>query len=509
MGAPAIVAPQPYDWSSPWMAVVMQTDGLEVPFWVWSPAHEAVRRDLENQFGWKGAHLALVNECLIEWQGAAYDMTLTLSPNYDDAKALLDSTFIRQMETMVKVQIGFLTGLGGPVFQEFLGLVNNAEFSIGTEITITLKTQAPLLPWSKAREGTRRWVGYSRRQIIRELWSAVGAREGPEEIPYAPPIDDSLVSSDDASLATYDAVPPGGRAQGGRSGWWVIGKLADECGLDVFSEGGTLVLKPKSKSLADPPVAVFKLFAEQWMPGPRMVYPILSCNLKTSQLFVRDSRGVFGVGTNLETGKAETATAGKRGDGNKGEKTPPMLVPGGKKPGRGPKSRGAPGTGRLDTERLELLRAWRAEALAVKALATVAEIDRNIALTLARGLDSEGRSIVFAPVSLAVPDLTPATRRAFSSFNNQGVQIEVESLLIPHLRPHQIVKIEGVSDRVDGLYKILKLTFQCGPDGGLTRFEAISNATDVTASTEPSIGKPNKEKADTSGAGASKEPKPA
>jgi hypothetical protein len=61
--------------------------------------------------------------------------------------------------------------------------------------------------------------------------------------------------------------------------------------------------------------------------------------------------------------------------------------------------------------------------------------------------------------------------RAINAWKAQGIELEIETLLIPHLVPHVSIDVSGLGSRIDGRYWISKLFFQVGPDGGLTRFE--------------------------------------
>jgi hypothetical protein len=85
-----------------------------------------------------------------------------------------------------------------------------------------------------------------------------------------------------------------------------------------------------------------------------------------------------------------------------------------------------------------------------------------------------------------------ALSRVIDVWKAQGIELEIETLLIPHLLPHVSIDVSGMGGRIDGRYWISKLFFQVGPDGGLTRFEcARTGVREGQGQTKPLVAQTN------------------
>jgi len=420
---PQVLSPQSYDFGSPFFEVVLITDGIRFPLWEGPEATAAIESHGAS-FGYHGQNLAVVQEISIEWQGAYYTITVNLNPNFDDAKALLESKLIQQGYTALEVRIGYRVGVaGGPVYQAFDGVVTEVDFAIGTEITLTLKSVPSPMPRILTQENSQRWTNKSAKDIVKLVWEKHTGNL----------LDDSNLSSgtEEAQRARQLWEEPMKEyAQGGKTEMALILELVRKAScvplMYSYQDGKTtfLVIEAQSSRFTAAPVAVFRLFSPQVLPkfGGNWAYPITSCSLKSGNIFARDLEGRLSLGINMETGAPVRQ-----------ELKPLRSVVIGEPPKSRPSFDGP----------------------------VTAEVEKN------------------------------TTTLAIESGKGVGIQMEMESLLIPHLSPYSVVTVEGISSRwIDGNYFITKIFFQVGPDGGSTRWEGTKNDSPVDVATEEKKAEP-------------------
>ena len=419
---PRIQKPVPYDWFSPFVAVTLFTKDGEYPLWT----GEVQKPDPAAQF--EGTNLAVLQEVLIEWQGAFYQATINLSPNYDDAIAIVDSFLIEMGKTMVAIEMGFRTSGEGQFSQTFNGVVEGVDFTVGTEISLTLKTVPPAMAAGKQRQADGKnkaepWNDKSALEIIKELW------EGNKQFGLVykvelPKEEDTAIKMLKKKRKTF--------ARSGQTDWAVIKKLCDLNFCVVQADGMRLRIDSLAHSMGKKmPIATFHLFSGGGLGGDEQAYPITSVSLKTSDLFARTLAGTKTVGVDEKTGKPVAKTLGLAGADKPGADVGAQTKgKASKKPGGGPSPDAS----------------------------VVPEGGARQALVKDPNDEVEGQR------ELA---------RTIKEWQHQGIELEVETLLIPHLTPHENINISGLGTRIDGRYWISKLFFQIGPDGGLTRFECV------------------------------------
>jgi hypothetical protein len=411
----------PYDYFAPWVNVTLVTQEKEFPLWQGTGFIEdggaaAVK--------FEGTNLAVLQEVLIEWQGAFYQMTINLSPNYDDAIKIVDSYLIQQGKTQVKVEMGFRNGQT----QQFNGLVTSVDFSIGTEISLVLKTVPPPMSTvaSQHTDQSNQSNPFNNKSpfdIITELWTKRASTAGFQyKVEVVPGDDDAAIKKLKTKLDSWSL--------GSKTVWTAIMQLVTNCFCVALVDGPILRIDSQLNSIGTlNPVATFQLFSDGTIGGDTRSYPITSASLKTSELFARTLQGINLQGTDLDTGEAVTRTAGTPDADDTGA-TVGAQTKGEGRPGGGP----SPETSSIPS----------GGARPTQAQDPNSDRDRDNAL-----------------------------RRALANWQQQGIQLEIESLLIPHLLPQQTIDVTGLGGRIDGRYWITKLFFQVGPDGGLTRFECI------------------------------------
>ena len=165
--------PFPYDFFHPWASVVLELDGQRLPLW-W--ANDVGVQQVAAVHGYDAANLAMVQEVQIDWQGAYYEITVILTPTYEEAIKLIDSDLIQQGFTALDVTVGYRSGKGDPQgagygTQSFYGVVRNVDFSVGTEISLTLKATPGVIIGASEQQGTNVFNNKSRYEVIEMLLS--------------------------------------------------------------------------------------------------------------------------------------------------------------------------------------------------------------------------------------------------------------------------------------------------------------------------------------------------
>lgn len=435
----------PYDYFSPWVSVTLITDGYEFPLWqgtgfIDDGGAEALK--------FKGTNLAMLQEVLIEWQGMFYSMTINMAPNYDDAIKLIDSYVLQQAVTQVVVKMGFRTSGKGVIEQTFNGVIESVDFSVGTEVTLTLKTIPPPMQAAKTQQSDKKnkrepWKNKSAFDIIKELWEGQKQQGLDYKVKVLPQSGDAGI---DALKTKEDAFDGGNKTN-----WAIIMQLVEANSCTAVADGSTLVIDSLKRAIGvAPPVAAFHLFSGGLLGGNTNAYPITSVSLKTSNLFARSLAGRITVGVDENTGEAKTTSIGLADSDETGADVGAQGLPkDAKKPGGGPSP----------------------DASVIPA-------------------GGAGATQVQDPNSAA--EKRKAVARAVQQWQTQGIELEIESLLIPHLQPHVSVDVSGMGGRIDGRYWILKLFFQVGPDGGLTRFDCIrTGVREGSGQTTPIAAVPN------------------
>lgn len=418
----------PYDYFAPWVSVtLMLSDGSEFPLW---QGTGFIEDGSAAKVKFEGTNLAVLQEVLIEWQGAAYMMTINLSPNYDDAIKIVDSYLIQTGTTFAIVKMGFLTSASGPVEQVFNGVVETVDFSIGTEISLVLHTVPMPMVAAKQQQSNKDnkqepWNNMSPLDIIKELWE--GKKQG--DLPYKVKI--VAAGSDPAIQLLQTKMDTFSR--GSQTDWAIIKKLTEVNHCTTLADGSTLIIDSMKNAMGvASPIATFHLFSGGLLGGDSYAYPITSVSLKSSDMFARTLQGRLVVGYDPNTGLPLQKTIGLPDSDESGADVGAQGVPkDSKKPGGGP---------------------------------------------------SPDASVVPAGGAGATTAMNPADKtelkrknlaRAINAWKAQGIELEIETLLIPHLVPHVSIDVSGLGSRIDGRYWISKLFFQVGPDGGLTRFECV------------------------------------
>jgi len=437
----------PYDYFAPWVSVTITlADGSEFPLW---QGTGFIEDGSAEKVEFKGTNLAVLQEVLIEWQGMSYMMTINLSPNYDDAIKIVDSYLIQTGVTFVVVKMGFRTSGSGPIEQVFNGVIETVDFSIGTEISLTLHTVPMPMVAAKQQESNKQnkqepWNSMSPFDIIKELWEGKKQGDLQYKVQVVPEDSDPAIQLLKTKMDSY--------SRGSQTDWAIIKKLTEVNHCVVVADGSTLSIDSVLRSMGEaPPISSFRLFSGGMLGGDTYAYPITSVSLKSSDMFARTLQGRLIVGYDPKTGNPLKKTIGLPDSDESGKDVGAQGLPkDAKKSGGGP--------------------APDASVVPEGGAGTTLAKDPSDKTELRRA-------------SLA---------RAINAWKAQGIELEIETLLIPHLLPHVSIDVSGLGGRIDGRYWISKLFFQVGPDGGLTRFECVrTGVREGPGQTRALVGKTN------------------
>ena len=96
-----------------------------------------------------------------------------MSPSYEDGLALLSSSIVQIGNSKMRARFGY-AGAGEVLSPWFSGVVVDPEFTIGTEISISLQAHATVPVTLLRQQATRQWVNVSRHDIVRLLIKGSG-----------------------------------------------------------------------------------------------------------------------------------------------------------------------------------------------------------------------------------------------------------------------------------------------------------------------------------------------
>lgn len=431
-----------YDFYNPVLSARLVTNkGEIIPLWMGldSPSKGPVLAALDSA-GVRS--LPFVSEIRVEVSlGYLSNITVTLTPPYEAARAILDAdpSIAEWGQSRLEIQFGY----GGdpsvlsPVFK---GLTLKPEVSLGSEITITLRAQGPAA-FSASRQESNLTGTKTRRAWIKTL--AAGSHLGDTR---SVEVDFSDADKDPKAKALLDAEVE--ISQSFHSDYWMVWKLVKESKCWLVEEGGTWrVISRRSARLGKPQIRLAFRDFPQGKLGPDIgIYPILSVSSPSMAMFIPGAmRGAVLRGlsskdkqlveksvapvsssplTQNHTTVSVEATA-------QGKQAPPENenFPGGKS--------GSGGTFHFGDPTMDKV------------------------------------------VSQAKTELEVAT-------SLMGIPLNVETVGVPEIHPGQIVQVTGVGKRFDGNYYITKMEHVVGTDGFSSSLEMISNAAKIDDGFDPS-----------------------
>ena len=448
-----------YDFFAPIVIASLTNEAGDtvVPLWF----GERIPADvLLSKFNYRGTldggrftrNLAILTEAQVEMNlGSFYTIQLTLSPPYDDAIAFMNSDLMTYPATFIRLRFGYIVD-GVPVTNspELIGELKEPDFSLGQEITLTLKANAAFCSSLAKTTNSRRFVNQTRSDIVALLLAGGGTPARPISLNFERMqrgIDDEnrAPSEERKRLDT-----PISYEQGGKSDLAAVKEILDQCLCSFYMRNDAqspqvgameaVILDRNARFGADS-AKEFRLFSNGQFSGEmygKGVYPITSVSTQTKAIFLRNTlKGVVQPQVDDKTKQSKVDVKNLNTHATlKTKPVGPTGSPGGKVAYAPKDSKASPG------------------------------LDKKTGL---------GGDVVFGDKNLGTQQSKIDGQSVNKSLDG-GIKLSVESLGIPDLEPGQIVVVRGLGGRVDGKYSLLKVTHVIGASGFVTRWEGIQNA---------------------------------
>ena len=422
-----------YDFGSPFaVCTIVTEDGERVPLWFAPPGQRP--RGRAHSFPFVTSVVVKIGLSNIPI------VTVQLTPPYGDAIAFLDSALIEWGTAKLEVQLGYATGLQGPVVTPvYSGILLKPDVTYGADATITLNAQG-LSTFNITSQSSGRLLRGTRQAIVERLL------RGPD------PLNPRELYLDDTEMARAPAEVRAGWAgrtieiqQAGVSDWqWVL-TLVWECRAAFYVLGNTIKVFPRDTRATESPTRRFVFYnIPNGQLGPSAAagptYPILGVSSPSSGIYLPGYlRGSVLQGASSETRGGDrrvvddsTVRMGRTGSGGVNERPSPAN------PGRGPQAEG-----------LEVFPGQPADAR-VREQVNAAQLD-------------------FA-------------QRA-------GIKLEVDSLGVPDILPGETVSVAGLGVRIDGPnYMVFDVAHTIDGSGFGTHLTKYANVSETWTRALPAAG---------------------
>jgi len=442
-----------YDFFAPFCRVALVLpDESRLPLWFGVDAlKDAAKFDYADapQAGGLGTNLAIVNNVEIEQSlGNFFVVTVTCSPTFEDAMALFESTAIRTAETLLEVQYGYVADGGELSTRIFVGLLTDPDFSIGPEISVTLKAQCTCMASMYGSSTVD--VERAKLKLTRKAWIELIAQGAGSEARDVK-VDFSSVKGTRELELLNEIVP---FSMAGKNDNIALRNFIEDCLCEVYYVPNPD--KPRSPNLrvidrhtrfGATGNKVFQLYGFGTRGNTGLggelnaggFYPITGVTTQSKQVFIR---GVIHGTTRVkvdETKKKDPKLVTTQADSTGLDVLPPEGSPKGEG-AKGPKaSKAAPGA-------------------------------KNEG-----GVTTGGTMTTTGDESFATQKAAHESQE-LAQFIQSGIQLSVESLGVPDLEPGAIVKVQGLGTRFSGDYSVLKVIHTIGEGGYTTRWDGINNA---------------------------------
>lgn len=479
-----------YDFSNPFVSAVIVTKDGRFPLWTNNP---------QNLISEKGGNatstraLSFLTDITVEIQLAFLPkITATLTPPYRDAINFLDSPLMNWGTSQLEVTFGYISRttsnviLAGP----FTGVLLKPEVTLGQDVSIVLSAQGMGGLSAAHQAGTRSFNKKTRFEIIEAIAEGRTSEVRPEDltkdtsrVSFSPTIDAVNVDAKEPSIdprrrakgsaiagtirtpestggetklgqktrnlkvdakavkegedkSAHDKLfkEPRTYAQGGKSDWTAIWELATEAGCYFVWEGNEVKLYPQNRKFSgSETVRDFTLYD---YPGGQIgpangTFPILSASSPTMAVYLPGAtKGLVNLGVNPDTRKSEVVSV------NDGSEKQPRINPGG----------GAPST----------------------------------EMGYAPANDKTGDGQATFPGESSDPDVKTMMQAEYAALSStMGINLTIETLADPKLKPGDVIKVNGLGERLSKNYWIIKLTYNFGASGASMSMEAVSNSAHV------------------------------
>lgn len=421
-----------YDFFNQFMAAAIVTDdGTRHPLWTRGadgsskfaiPTHQDIG-DLKA--------LSFLTEVTIETNlGYIPRITATLSPPYEDAIRLLDSTLVEFGTNRLQVQFGYVRNgtNGGPLLSPvYEGLMLKPDISIGQDTTIVLNAQGVGGFAAALQESGRTFPRMTRLEIITELCSHFNM------VPNTDALRENSVESKALSSEkiTY--------SMGWNTPWFCIMDLckaarcwAFERGTPNSNNGSVLVIQPRSLLAVDKPPITLTMFQVNRGTLSGDLYPILSASTEAAAIYLPGVQKIMLQEVSLDTKKVIAQEI---------------------------------------SDNVTKIAQSTVGGVSVLGMKFFPDPDPE---TLTGYVKRSGD-----PTS---PSALQQSRAALESFSTMGgIPLEIETLGVPDIEPGKAVAVNGLGIRLDMNYGVHKVHHTLGLGGFTTRLSLISNTTKIVA----------------------------
>jgi hypothetical protein len=459
-----------FDFFGPYFSakIIDRQSKSEMPFW-FGPGSIKNAGDFayRSEGPVPAENMMIASELTVEENlGGFYTISLGLQPTYEDAITLLNSNVIISAESMLWVEFGYYSSSGKFSSAPFMGVVIDPDFSIGADISLTLKAQASG-GYGFVRASSAKQFPPTKRSALIEQF-AVGFGDPKRDVQVVFDVDDGSIEKQ--KLDEEISFTPGGK-----NDLLSIRDLCDQCLCTFFMEAGvegkkdTLRVLGNNRRFGAPPTQIFRLFPNRVKTETSMefnagqlygvtagtggILPILSISSTSKQIFIRDIiRGCVRpqVDEAAKSAKPELAPVAPTAQPT----TPlgPAASPG-KKAAKGPKP--------------------------------------SAVLPGAKTGDPSGGAAVMLGDDTNPNQKAKVEAEIYKKTIDSGIQIEVETLGSPYLRPGTVVAVQGLGKKFDGNYSVQKVTHKIGTSGYTTSWTGINTGGYLAASSARAAGANN------------------
>jgi len=370
-------------------------------------------------------------------------ISLTLTPPFEDALEFINSPIIQWGVGRLHVKIGYTTGSGETISQEFEGLLQKPNVHIGSDITITLDALGVGYSLSTAAgaDGRHFDAGTTWAETIEKilseykdldkthLWDDFNIKYGQAKGAQvnhslfkpnlSEPVEDSNGNKVQQSMA-IDVGP--------RNDWWYLHETCRDHATDIYVEGTKVMVRNRDKWLLDQPNNGTKRFVVRGGVDPKNgVYPVLDLSCSSAQQWIRHGSGEV-VQKDVKADKSGETEA------------------------------------RYDDKSAQPTRLGKG--------------------TINKEDTSSGKKANVAAVIGGNPDQSKAAAQGNGEFKStaykMGLTIEVDTIGIPGLLPGEVVEVSGTENSqgrgiFNGKYGIVQVTHSIGVGGYSSHYKAIGN----------------------------------
>lgn len=313
----------PFDFYNPFMAAaIVNSQGKRVPLWTnaknaqgkaSTAGGDAIDLELSNGL----VSLPFLQDLRVTTNLGEYPIIkAVLTPPYREAIAFLDSKLVEWGTSTLEVQLGYIYGTQGLVFQSpvYKGVLLKPDIKIGPQTTITLNAQG-VGAFSMARqESGRQLSNIARLDVVQEILNA--NQVGDQKIA----LDNESIRKLDSRTRKLLLEEKINFSQGYKTDLQAIWDVIKEAeAWPVFIEG-KLVIVARGRLNSKPKFVLSLYDFEDGLVGPDVgVFPILNASSPTMAVYLPSSQfGFLYKGINSSTSSVDESEVSDDGQASTG-----------------------------------------------------------------------------------------------------------------------------------------------------------------------------------------------